>query len=879
MTAALGDTTAEGLSTAEARARLAGYGPNSVRTHRVSAVAVLARQFKNAVLGLLAVTAVVSSFLGDSTQALIIGVILAVGVGLGFVNEYRAERATAALHSRVRHETVVRRDGRLVEVDVNTLVPGDVVELELGQVVPADIRLIHSNGLECNESILTGESTPVLKTEDPVPSDESAALVFMGTVVSAGEATGVVYATGAQAQFGRIAAGLGERHPETDFQAGLRRFSYLLLRVALTLTIVIVVINLLLRRPVIDAVLFGLAIAVGITPQLLPAVVTTSLASGSRRLARRGVLVKRLVCIEDLGDIDVLVTDKTGTLTMGRIELIDALGCDGVHSEAVLRSGLLATDVDPSTGGTSANDMDAALWRGRSGIPAVTRIAMLPFDHTRRCTSVLVDVGGDRLVVSKGAPEQMFARCVDVPPQAQHTLDALLADARRVVAVASRPAPGQSDLDADDEAGLTLAGFLVFADTPKAAVRESLARLAALDVDVKVATGDHPVVAQKVCAEIGLESGGTVTGEQLAGMDDTDYEKAVRDNTVFARLSPGEKERLVRALRRTGRSVGFLGDGVNDALALHSADVGVSVDTATDVAKDAADVVLLEKDLGVLATGIAEGRRIFANTVKYVLMSTSSNFGNMFSAAAASAVLPFLPMLPSQILLNNVLYDSSQLAIPSDRVDEDQLHAPAHWNVAFIRRFMLTFGPVSSLFDFLTFGLMLGVLHAGPTEFRTGWFLESLATQTLIIFAIRTRRVPFFRSRPGGALTAAALGVVAAGMALTLSPLSGHLGFSPLPWQFFAALGALTVGYLVLVEAVKVAFYAEPMRLAGQPHRTRGGEHRVHRRAARFSHPGRLPRPHATPGTGDHRRTAGDQGPHRAVGVVDSFGFTTGQGG
>lgn len=841
-------TTSEGLSNAEARHRLDRYGPNSVRTHRVSAVAVLVRQFKNAVLGLLAATAVVSYFLGDSTQALIIGLILAVGVGLGFVNEYRAERATAALHSRVRHEAVLRRDGRLVRVDVNALVPGDVVELELGQVVPADIRLLHSNGLECNESILTGESTPVLKTADPVTSDGSATLAFMGTVVSAGEATGVVYATGGDAQFGRIAAGLGERHPETDFQAGLRRFSYLLLRVALTLTIVIVVINLLLRRPVIDSVLFGLAIAVGITPQLLPAVVTTSLASGSRRLARHGVLVKRLVCIEDLGDIDVLVTDKTGTLTMGRIELIDAVGSDGAHSEAVLRLGLLATDVDPSTGGTSANDMDAALWRGRSGLSAVTRIAMLPFDHTRRCTSVLADTGGDRLIVAKGAPEQMLARCIDVPPQAQHTLDALLADARRVVAVASRRATGQRQLGAGDEAGLTLAGFLVFADTPKAAARESLARLAALDVDVKVATGDHPVVAQKVCADIGLVSGGTITGEQLAGMDQTTFERAVRDNTVFARVSPGQKERLVRALRRTGRSVGFLGDGVNDALALHSADVGISVDTATDVAKDAADVVLLEKDLGVLATGIAEGRRIFANTIKYVLMSTSSNFGNMFSAAAASAVLPFLPMLPSQILLNNVLYDSSQLAIPSDRVDDDQLHAPAHWNVAFIRRFMLTFGPVSSLFDFLTFGLMLGVLHAGPTEFRTGWFLESLATQTLIIFVIRTRWVPFFRSRPGGALTAAALGVVAAGMALTVSPLAGHLGFSPLPWQFFAALAALTVVYLLLVESVKVVFYAEPMRMADQPHRTRAVDHRVHRRAARFSHPGRLPAPAPTGG-------------------------------
>jgi Mg2+-importing ATPase len=324
-------------------------------------------------------------------------------------------------------------------------------------------------------------------------------------------------------------------------------------------------------------------------------------------------------------------------------------------------------------------------------------------------------------------------------------------------------------------------------------------------------------------------------------MDPAELDAAARERTIFARVTPEQKARLISSLRRAGRSVGFLGDGVNDALALHSADVGISVDTATDVAKDAADVVLLEKDLGVLATGVAEGRRIFANTIKYVLMGTSSNFGNMFSAAAASAVLAFLPMLPSQILLNNLLYDTSQLAIPTDRVDDEQLHAPSHWNIAFIRRFMLTFGPISSLFDFLTFGLMLGVLHAGPVEFRTGWFVESLATQTLIIFAIRTRRVPFLRSRPGGVLTMATFAVIAAGIALTVSPFSHGLGFTPLPWQFFAALVALTIGYLVLVEVTKTAFYAEPMRLAGQPHRTRGHEHRVHRRAARFSHPGRLP--------------------------------------
>ena len=841
------DTSVEGLTSTEAASRLARVGPNSVRTHRVSAAAVLLRQLNNAVLGLLAVTAVLSFFLGDNTQAVIICLILSVSVGLSFVNEYRAERATAALHSRVHHNALVHRDGQLTKVDVNTLVPGDVIELELGQLVPADARLIDVNGLECNESILTGESTATEKSAEPAPGDVALAdadnLAFMGTVVSAGEATAVVYATGANAEFGRIAAGLGERQPETEFQTGLRRFSYLLLRVALTLTVVIIAINLLLRRPVIDSALFGLAIAVGITPQLLPAVVSASLAAGSRRLARLKVLVKRLVCIEDLGDIDILITDKTGTLTEGQIKLIDAIDAAGHHSESVLRCGLLASDVDLAMGGTSANEMDAALWEGRGGIEGVTRVAMLPFDHTRRATSVLVDQSGGRSLIVKGAPEQVMARCTGLPSGARRTLATLFADGRRVVAVASRRAAGLTDLTASDECGLTLDGFLVFADNPKKAARDSLAQLAALGIEVKVATGDNPTVAEKVCNDIGLVSKGTLTGAELERMDDAELDAAARDRTIFARISPEQKARLISSLRRTGRSVGFLGDGVNDALALHSADVGISVDTATDVAKDAADVVLLEKDLGVLAMGVAEGRRIFANTIKYVLMGTSSNFGNMFSAAAASAVLTFLPMLPSQILLNNLLYDSSQLSIPTDRVDDEQLHAPSHWNIAFIRRFMLTFGPISSLFDFLTFGLMLGVLHAGPVEFRTGWFVESLATQTLIIFAIRTRRVPFLRSRPGATLTIATFGVVAVGIALTVSPLSHRLGFTPLPWQFFAALAGFTVVYLLLVEVTKTVFYAEPMRVAGQPHRTRGHEHRVHRRAARFSHPGHLPSP------------------------------------
>ncbi len=846
------DCAAPGLTTAQASRRLAEVGPNAVRTHHVQALAVLARQLRSAILGLLLVTATVSFFLGDRTESVIIAVILAASVGLGFVNEYAAERTADALHSGVQHTATVLRDGLAVAVDVTSLVPGDVVRLGLGQVVPADLRLIEVFGLECDESVLTGESAGVSKSVVPVPAGTPLAdlgcCALMGTVVRSGAATGVVVATGGLAEFGRIALGLGERHPETDFQQGLRRFSVLLLQVALSLTALILVTNLALRRPLIDSLLFSLAIAVGITPQLLPAVVSSSLATGSRQLARRKVLVKRLVCIEDLGDMDVLVTDKTGTLTEGRISLTAALGPDGGPDDRALLLGLLATGVDPATGragASGANPMDDALWDAAAPVAGAVRgyhrLGLLPFDHHRMLTSAVVTgPDGVAILVSKGAPEEVLARCAAVPEAVHQVLEAQFAAGARVIAVATKGAPGLVDPAPDDEQGLRLAGFLVFTDRPKSAAAQSLEQLHRLGVQVKIATGDNAAVATKVCADLGLRNAGSptirsLTGHQVDELDDEALAQAAAAATVFARVSPEQKARLVKLLRRNGRAVGFLGDGVNDALALHAADVGISVDTATDVAKDAADIILLEKDLGVLAEGVAEGRRIFANTIKYVLMGTSSNFGNMFSAAAASAVLPFLPMLPGQILLNNLLYDSSQLAIPTDRVDPEQLRAPAHWDIAFIRRFMVFFGPISSMFDFLTFAVMLGVFNAGPGLFRSGWFVESLATQTLIIFAIRTRRVPFVRSSPGVALTVAVLTVVAVGIALPVSPLAGVLGFAAPPLGFFAALAVMVVGYLVLIEAAKRLFFADPQgHLPGVPRR-RGRAERIHRRAGRYS--------------------------------------------
>ncbi len=849
-----------GLTSAEATTRLEQWGPNAVASHHARVLPVLWHQLRSPLLGLLLVAAAASYVAGERSAAVIIAVIVALSVGLGFVNEFRAEKAAEALRSAITHQAVVVRDGRPGSVDVTTLVPGDLVQLQLGELVPADLRLLQVTGLECDESVLTGESLPVEKTTDAVPPGTALAeltgCALMGTVVHAGSARGLVVTTGRHTEFGKVAAGLDTHQTDTEFQVGLRKFSMLLVYVGGALTLSIFAINVALHKPVLDALLFSLAIAVGITPQLLPAVVSTSLAAGSRRMRARKVLVKRLVCIEDLGDVDVLFTDKTGTLTAGRVAFTRAVPAgDGSavgDAATVLRWGLLCTE-NSATGsgaakgvevGVGGNPLDQALWASagaraeQATLAAYTRLGVLPFDHDRAMVSVVVrDAAGVLTQVTKGAPENVLARCLDVPEAARTALAAEFAAGNRVVAVATRPAvAGQAPASADEQ-GLHLLGLLVFLDPPKPDAAQALRRLADLGITVKVVTGDNSAVAVKVCRDLGLGGDDALTGVDLDALDDAGLAAAIRRTTVFARVTPVHKARIVTAQRRSGGGVAFLGDGVNDALALHAADVGISVDSATDVAKDAADVILLEKDLDVLADGVVEGRRIFANTIKYVLMGTSSNFGNMFSAAGASLFLSFLPMLPSQILLNNLLYDSSQLAIPTDHVDEAQLRKPSHWDIAFIRRFMLSFGPLSSVFDFVTFGVMLWVFHAGPAQFRSGWFVESLATQTLVIFAIRTRRIPFFRSHPSLPLTLSALTVVTIGAALPATPLAHTLGFQPLPGLFFAALAGMVVGYLLLIEVGKRLFYGAAQTPAGPRPPDAPRRHRRHlqRRAAHFS--------------------------------------------
>ncbi len=818
-------TTAAGLSGTEVARRLSIYGANAIRTHDVRALAVLWRQLRNPLLLLLAATTLVALAAGDHTDAYIIFAIVGLSAGLGFVNEYRSERVVAALHSSIRHRALAVRDGTVTAVDVTELVPGDLVQLRTGDLVPADLRLVSTRELECDEAVLTGEPMPKTKSADP-ETDASATGVglrcaaYMGTTVRGGSGSGVVVATAFATEFGKIARRLGERQPITAFQRGLRSFSILLVWVTAILAGSILLANTILGRPLLESALFSLAIAVGLTPQLLPAIVTVSLASGARNLARNRVVVKRLISIEDLGNVEVLFTDKTGTLTEGKITFHESLASDGAEDDRALDLGLLCTAAARSDATGSGNPLDQALLDAQAPDPACKVLDQLAFDHERRMMSTLVErPDGSRVLITKGAPESIVARCASVPSAAAATLDRLFATGARVVAVATRAWSGDARCTLADERDLTLEGFLTFIDAPKADAADSLRKLEALGVVVKIVTGDNAVVAQTLCAMLGLEHGEAISGPELEKMSDDELVARLPRTGVFARVSPEQKSRIIAAQQRLGKDVGFLGDGVNDAVALRNADVGISVDTGSEVAKDAADIVLLGKDLGILAGGVLEGRRIFANTMKYVLMGTSSNFGNMFSAAGGSLLLNFLPMTPTQILLNNLVYDTGEMTIPTDRVDPELLERPAQWDIRLIRRFMIFFGPISSVFDYVTFGVMLFVFHARGSLFQTAWFTESLATQSLVIFAIRTRRVPFLKSRPGRALAAATAGSVAAGVVIPYTPLAKLFGFTPLPLAFLAILAVMVVVYLALVELGKFLFFnvARTHRVPGLP--------------------------------------------------------------
>lgn len=781
--------------------------------------------------GILIVVAVISGLLGQPQQAEIILVIIIISAALGFYNEYRASKLVEDLESTVSIKAVVTRDGKTTEVDSGLLVPGDLTSVYIGDIVPADMRIVSSTDLQVNESTLTGESFPVDKDPDklltaPGTPTQSSNLLFLGTVVVKGAAKGIVISTGRQTQFGSISKSLARAHPETEFQRGTKRYGNLLLTLTVFLVIAIFGLNIAVGHNLFNSLLFGLAIAIGIVPEMMPAIVTITLSTGAHRMAKEKVIVKRLESMENLGNLDTLCTDKTGTLTEGKIFLVGSYSPDSTPDDPRVLALSLACNNAVVGDTITGNPIDVAIWEYAvtkalgDSVKQFTKVNEVPFDYQRRVMSVVVKSDKGLTLISKGAPESLIQNCVNVDwkgrtqPLAPDLRDSLNSafvkysmDGLRLVAVGYRDIEAKQTYGAADETGLTLAGFLVFTDPPKKDVGEALDKLEKLGVSIKVLTGDNELVAKKMCDEVGLEVKGIVTGTQLMQLSWTQVKSSVENSTIFARVTPDQKLDIIKALKENSHVVGFMGDGVNDAPALYEADAGISVDTAVDVSKDAADVVLLRKDLGVLANGIEEGRRTFGNTIKYVLMGTSSNFGNMFSASAGSVFLPFLPMLPIQILFLNLLYNFANLTLPTDNVDQEYTNWPRKWDIGFVRNFTLFFGPFSSVYDFLTFGILLFIFGATAALFQSAWFVESFWTQILIIFVIRTRRVPFFKSRPGKWLTILTLSMVAFGTIVPFTALGALMGFTAIPPTFLLLTVLMTATYLLLVDAGKVFFY------------------------------------------------------------------------
>jgi Mg2+-importing ATPase len=816
----------DGLSEAEAADRLRTIGPNLLESHRrFLLLRLLASRFRNPLIILLICASALSAATGDTTSAIVITVMLTMSVLLDALQEHRAGRAAEQLRESVAITSRVVRAGQERRIPAREIVPGDVVLLSAGDLVPADGRLLDGDDCFVNQAMLTGEPYPVEKR--PGTGDDA---LSQGSSVVSGWARLLVLQTGRATTLGQIGQRLQSAPPTPEFERGARAFGLLILRLAMLMVGFVVLVNLVRQRPGLESFLFAIALAVGLTPELLPMVVSVTLARGALRMASRKVIVKRLAAIHDLGAMDLLCTDKTGTLTEGRIHLERHLDPSGRESERVLELAWLNSHFE--SGLKSPMD-DAILQHAEITGEGWTKLDETPFDFDRRRVAVLVTKAeAEPLLVVKGALEDVLRLSRDYEGDSPADLRPLDAGARaamlgrfeelgregfRVLGVAWKRMPaGATHATAADECDMAFAGFAGFADPPKASAREALKGLAENGIALKVVTGDNEWVTQHVCREVGLTVESLLTGPELDRLDDDALAARVESTAVFCRVTPLQKNRVILALKKRGRVVGYLGDGINDAPSLHAADVGISVESAVDVAREAADLILLEPDLGVLCHGVLEGRRTQGNILKYVMMATSSNFGNMFSMAGASVILPFLPMLPGQVLLNNFLYDLSEVAIPMDGVDVAELRRPRRWDIRFIRSFMVAVGPVSSIFDFLTFWLMLRVFHAGEALFHTGWFVESLATQVLVIFVIRTRGNPF-RSRPSTLLTVTSLSAVLVGALLPFTPLGTRLGFVPLPWGFFLALSGMVVAYLAGVELVKRWFFRRQARLLPFP--------------------------------------------------------------
>ena len=819
-----------GLSQEEAEVRSARFGPNTLRDHGERPLLIqYLSHFRNPLVIVLLAASAVSALTGEITGFVIIWAIVLMSVTLDFYQEYRAARAAEELKKSVAVRATVLRDGHSMEVTIAQLVPGDVVLLSAGDLIPADCRLLEAKDFFINQSLLTGESYPVEKHARELPAsvddmNQADNAVFMGTSVISGIARAMVCRTGSGTAMGDIADTLAVKPPPTAFELGTQSFGMLIMRLTFMLVLFVFLINAFFHRPLLDSFLFAIALAVGLTPELLPMVVTVTLSRGALRMAKKQVIVKKLSSIHNLGSMDVLCTDKTGTLTEGRIKLerhVDALGNDSaqVLQLAYLNSYFetgLKSPLDDAI--LEHREIDASGWR---------KIDEVPFDFERRRVSVLVDnrqgeQGAKRLLVVKGSPEDILGlstqyamgETLETRPLDEQALasiqtlhDSLGREGFRVLGIAWRTvALDHPHAVVGDETELTFAGFAAFLDPPKESAAHSLKVLAADGVQVKIVTGDSELVTRYVCGKLDMPVIGVLTGNEIQQLGDPALAVRVREANLFCRVNPAQKNRIILSLKAQGHTVGYLGDGINDAPSLRSADVGISVDSAVDVAKAAADMIMLREDLNVLHAGVQEGRRTFTNILKYIMMGTSSNFGNMFSMAAATLFLPFLPMLPSQILLNNLLYDVSELPIPMDNVDHAYLTHPRHWDTAFIRNFMWVVGPVSSVFDFLMFFILLKVFGAGEELFHTGWFIESIATQVLVIFVIRTRGSPF-KSRPNMTLVITSLTVVLVAAVLPFTPFAEQLGFVVPPPLFFLILPAMVLCYLVAVEFMKRYFY------------------------------------------------------------------------
>jgi Mg2+-importing ATPase len=805
------EAPAPGLTSGEAARRLAAEGPNEpgAAAKELRAARQILAWFGNPLVLLLLAASIVSAALGQIVNAVLIACMVLLSVTLNFLQTFRSQRAAERLRLEVAPTATALRDGAWIRIPRRELVTGDRVRLAAGDLVPADARLLEAKDLHVQQAALTGESLPVEKSAS---GDDGQRQIFLGTSIVSGTAEALVTATGGATQFGDIVARLAARPPETEFERGTRRFGFLIMRTVIFLILFVLLVNILLRRDPLESLLFAVALAVGLTPEFLPMITSVTLARGAVRMARQKVIVKHLEAIQNFGSIDILCSDKTGTLTAGQMSLERCCDVFGAPAARVLE--LARINAAWETGIRSPLDV-ALLAAPGAPAPSVRKLDEVPFDFERRRLSVVVEQDGRRLLVAKGAPEGVLPLCTAAEAEeGVRPLDAasrIRADALyrelsgqglRVIAVAWREVPAQVAYGAQDELDLTLAGFAAFSDPILPGAREMVETLHRDGVEIKILTGDNELVARRVCADVGLTAGRLVAGTEIDRLTDTALSAVAEQASVFARVSPAQKNRIIVALKQRGHVVGFLGDGINDAPSLHAADVGISVASAVEVAREAADIILLERNLRVLHQGILEGRRSFGNVMKYLLMGTSSNFGNMFSMAAASLFLPFLPMLPTQILLNNFLYDLAQVTIPTDRVDPSFMRKPQRWDVGLIRAFMVGIGPISSVFDFVTFWALWKLFGASEALFHTGWFVESLATQTLVLFVIRTAGNPL-KSRPSRPLALTTAAVVAFALVLPFTPAAAALGFVPLPGRFFAFLAAVVGSYLACVELAK----------------------------------------------------------------------------